>query len=103
MIRVEKFISQNGHIEGLRFYCPGCKIDHAVYTKGEKSTWDWNWNGNEELPTISPSILVKFPFEDREITCHSFVRDGKIQYLSDCSHTLAGQTLELPNYSEIAE
>jgi hypothetical protein len=28
--------------------------------------------------------------------CHSFVRDGRIEFLSDCTHSLAGQTVELP-------
>jgi hypothetical protein len=27
--------------------------------------------------------------------CHSFVTDGKIQYLSDCTHAMAGQTVDL--------
>lgn len=28
--------------------------------------------------------------------CHSFVTDGCIQYLGDCTHRLAGQTVDLP-------
>lgn len=31
-----------------------------------------------------------------ESRCHSFITDGKIQYLSDCFHELAGQTVDLP-------
>lgn len=27
--------------------------------------------------------------------CHSFVRNGKIEFLSDCTHELAGKTVEL--------
>jgi hypothetical protein len=27
--------------------------------------------------------------------CHSFITDGKIEFLSDCTHSLAGQTVEL--------
>lgn len=29
-------------------------------------------------------------------TCHSFVRDGQIEFLSDCTHALAGKTVSLP-------
>jgi hypothetical protein len=29
--------------------------------------------------------------------CHSFVTNGKIQFLADCTHKLAGQTVELPD------
>jgi hypothetical protein len=28
--------------------------------------------------------------------CHSFVTDGRIQFLSDSTHALAGQTVDLP-------
>jgi len=30
-----------------------------------------------------------------ERICHSFITDGKIQFLSDCTHHLAGQTVDL--------
>ena len=30
--------------------------------------------------------------------CHSFVRDGRIEFLSDCTHELAGQTVELEEW-----
>jgi hypothetical protein len=30
--------------------------------------------------------------------CHSFVTDGRIQYLSDCTHAMAGQTKELADW-----
>jgi hypothetical protein len=29
--------------------------------------------------------------------CHSFVTDGRIQFLGDCTHALANQTVELPD------
>jgi hypothetical protein len=31
--------------------------------------------------------------------CHSFVREGKIEYLGDCEHYLQGQTVELPEWN----
>ena len=30
--------------------------------------------------------------------CHSFVTDGKIRYLNDCTHHLKGQTVELLDF-----
>jgi hypothetical protein len=33
-----------------------------------------------------------------DLVCHSFVTDGKIQFLSDCTHALAGQTVALPDW-----
>lgn len=67
------------------FYCPACKEYHGL----NKS---WSFNGDYDKPTFSPSILVTWG-DDRR--CHSFVREGKIQYLSDCTHELAGQTVEM--------
>jgi len=28
--------------------------------------------------------------------CHSYVTDGRIQFLADCTHALAGLTVDLP-------
>ncbi len=82
----------------LIFECPGCDHAHGVYSKPTghpQGGPSWDWNGSMDKPTFSPSILVQ-----GEHRCHSFVREGKIQYLVDCSHGLAGQTVELPEINE---
>jgi hypothetical protein len=58
----------------------------------------WEFNGDIDRPTFSPSILQRLRFGDEpgERVCHSFVRDGHIQFLGDCTHHLANQTVELP-------
>jgi Family of unknown function (DUF6527) len=48
----------------------------------------WLFNGDMQSPTFSPSVHIVGK-------CHSFVSAGKIQFLSDCSHELAGRTVEL--------
>lgn len=81
----------------LHFWCPGCNIAHGIrYNPGGEDTHVWEWNGDREKPTISPSILVQGGSYNH--VCHSFVRDGQIQFLSDCTHELAGQTVELPEW-----
>lgn len=78
----------------LMFECPGCKHLHVVKID------QWTWNNNLELPTITPSILVSWDWRTRgkiEPYCHSFVTDGKIQFLGDCKHELVGQTVDLPD------
>ncbi len=30
--------------------------------------------------------------------CHSFLTDGRIQFLDDCTHAMAGQTVDLPSF-----
>ena len=58
-------------------------------------TSNWSWNGDTGKPTLRPSILTTYKHGDTTHRCHSFVNDGKIQFLSDCSHELVGQTVEL--------
>ena len=105
---------------GYLFWCPGCEDAHAVNT-AEPDNPKWTFNGNEERPTFSPSILVRtghyvpghkgdecwctynaaHPDNPAPFTCgvcHSFVTDGKIQFLGDCTHSLAGKTVDLPEW-----
>lgn len=37
------------------------------------------------------------------ICCHSFVTDGRIQFLGDCTHDLAGKTVDLPLVPSVEE
>jgi len=85
--------ARNGNDAYRVFRCPGCDDIHMVKVNGEGS---WSWNGDEEKPTIKPSILATRPGLP-EYRCHSFVTDGKIQFLNDCSHALAGQTVDIPD------
>ncbi|MGO4337889.1 DUF6527 family protein [Labrys sp. KB_33_2] len=93
----------------LGFMCPGCKEIHQVNI-GDGPGPRWGFNDNYERPTFTPSVLVTWsePSEvpeefddtskDRKLVCHSFVRDGQIQFLGDCTHALAGQTVPLPDF-----
>lgn len=84
----------------------------------------WGWNGSYERPTFTPSVLIRsghhvpgqppgsscwctynaeHPDEPAPFTCticHSFVTDGQIQFLGDCTHALAGQTVSLTAETE---
>jgi hypothetical protein len=86
---------------GLMFWCAGCDTPHRVGVGGGNGP-QWTWNGDVDRPTFSPSVLVMM--RTRAWTtpqvCHSFVTDGRIQYLSDCTHALAGQTVELADWAE---
>lgn len=102
----------------LAFWCAGCDMAHMV-SVGAGDGPRWGYNGNVERPTFTPSILVRWnqgepPATTEEIrrqiaageivqrsvpkVCHSFVTDGRIQYLGDCTHSLAGQTVDLPSW-----
>ena len=82
----------------IKFLCPACGERHIV-SVGPRTYWQqrWTWNGDTERPTIRASVLVTMNLPDRVTRCHSFITDGKIQYLDDCTHKMAGQTVELPD------
>ena len=105
-------------IEGgrLGFKCPGCDMMHVVNVS-DTTEPRWGFNGDYMFPTFTPSILATWsqwepPATDletaekirkgeikqteRKMVCHSFVTNGEIQFLSDCTHDKAGQTLKLP-------
>ena len=86
---------------GLVFMCPGCKERHIIH-HGVGNGPRWQWNGDAEKPTFSPSVLVRWTDEDtaKDFVCHSFVTAGKIQFLNDSTHDLAGKTVDLPDFTE---
>lgn len=104
----------------VMFWCPGCDKAHQVSV----ASGGWSFNGDYERPTFKPSVLVRTghfipdhqgpacwctynaehpddsaPFKCA--LCHSFVTDGRIQFLGDSTHPLAGQTVELPECEDI--
>lgn len=101
MAKVKAVGNNTGEIQGYGFHCPGCKRRHLVYTKEQSPGGAcWSFNGDLEHPTFLPSILVNKKGEDHVPSvpiCHSFIKEGKIQFLNDCTHELVGQTVELEN------
>lgn len=100
------------------FKCPGCNEAHGLRVRedGQNIGGAWGFNGDCDQPTFSPSVLVrgKRRISDEEYAriragekvevpdtvCHSFVRDGQIEFLGDCTHALAGQTVPLPDIED---
>lgn len=95
MPRAIEIRNSDGQFYGVQFRCPGCGHDHTVPTKnGSRGEMGWEWNGSLDTPTLSPSILVHA--HGNQTRCHSYVRDGRIQFLGDCGHALVNQTADLP-------
>jgi hypothetical protein len=89
-------VNQRGE-QWVAFHCPGCERGHSIPVTGVRA---WKWNGSLEKPTITPSILVNVGGTNpTQPICHSVVTDGKIVFLSDCTHKLAGQTIEIPDWN----
>ena len=88
----------------VTFWCPGCEENHQI------DTAKWEFDGDYDRPTFSPSYLTwldpnpnVLPENDPDgkyrngFRCHSFIKAGMIEFLSDCTHHLAGQTVALEN------
>jgi len=102
------------------FFCPACKKPHAVSVAPPNG---WAWNGSGDLPVFSPSVgvsghevviggdglwtgdwVLDAQGKPKPSYCHSFVGSadgstpGKIQFLGDCTHAMANQLVDLPDY-----
>jgi len=84
-----RIIPESETVNQLQFMCPGCKEVHSL-----NNTWSFNNDVNN--PTVSPSVLVRWTYAGVPKICHSFITNGKIQFLNDCTHELADQTVDLP-------
>ena len=120
----ESGFSPNGRYS---FICPGCGDHHEIPTKTPLYNGAcWGFNGNVDNPTFTPSLLVRSghyvpghesdhcwcTYNKEQVEkgedpasftchiCHSFITDGKIQFLGDCTHHLAGKTVELPDVDQ---
>lgn len=97
------------------FRCPGCGQLHVLPIDNQASHPRWIFTGDADCPTLAPSILARGLLcvydeagewtgewqrdaagEPIPFVCHSFVRNGRIEFLGDCTHNLAGQTIDLP-------
>lgn len=95
--KIHNFNSPEHKVATWAFHCPGCGHDHA-FTVGEAAEGQprWEWNGSTTAPTFKPSLLCNKDIP--EVRCHSFVTDGRIQFLNDSFHALKGQTVDLPDW-----
>ena len=92
---VTKLTSDGGKNPRHRIHCPACKCSHIFDER-------WTFDGDYDKPTFSPSMLVHEDKAYREASndrhghrCHSFVRKGIMQFLSDCTHAMKNKNVEL--------
>ena len=80
---LEEFQDGDGR-GGFHVWCPGCVDFHALYVTGEGRP-RWNFNGDMDKPTFDPSLRVRWDYGDKRESrvCHSFIRNGQWQFLSD--------------------
>lgn len=88
---------------GWSHLCPGCGHAHVIPTSGDKA---WGFNGYTERPTFTPSVLhtwddgIRGEHNFTPKLCHYFITDGNIVFCGDCTHSLSGKTVPLPEIPE---
>jgi Family of unknown function (DUF6527) len=94
-------IEKQGQVIGYCFDCPGCKLSHTITVRPYRTEngASWEFSGDMESPTFQPSVSDRWEFNvetgKRPIVCHFFVTGGQIQFLDDCTHSFAGQTVPM--------
>ena len=78
--------------KAYHFWCPGCEGYHRFDVRTDGGRPSWSFDGNMERPTFSPSLL----YPEKTPRCHLFLKAGRIEFLADCGHALAGKIVELP-------
>lgn len=108
--------SPTGRYDALMVWCLGCEQPdgeggthgglHMLPVTGEgQGRPTWAFSGDLERPTLSPSILTRHEHARRRVdgalvdvglfVCHSFLVAGVWDFLSDCTHPLAGQKVPM--------
>ncbi|HET6805314.1 MAG TPA: hypothetical protein VFH59_07745 [Frateuria sp.] len=123
MSKAKIVVHDDGTFYGIRFCCPGCaqvrdgvgswvvltvKWTPEGYTRSPHINEQhcWGFDGNLDNPTLTPSVLQQWNqwqgegVPAKRHVCHSFVRNGRIEFLGDSTHSLAGQTVDLPEIEE---
>nr|WP_164729839.1 DUF6527 family protein [Rhodomicrobium lacus] len=57
----------------------------------------WEFNGDLEAPTFSPSVKITFGGYAGDPVCHYFIEAGQIMFCADSTHSMAGQTMPMPD------
>jgi hypothetical protein len=111
--------------QAAAIHCPACGYSHVMGIGPHYRGHTWSFNGDDERPVFSPSLLMRqtmwhppvtpanykefeanpWPQEQREYVCHSFIgcngaQPGEIIFLGDSTHHLAGQVVPLPEIPE---
>jgi hypothetical protein len=83
--RMGKKIEKVQGLDEWIFGCPGCDGMHYFDKR-------WTYDGNDESPTLSPSIVTEGNGGEK---CHLVISGGVIEFLDDCEHELRGMRVHM--------
>jgi Family of unknown function (DUF6527) len=90
--------------QAIALICPGCALMGGEGLHMLPIDWTghpvWEWNGDLERVTLTPSIATEGGPPDARWLCHSFLTGGEWRFLDDCTHALRGQTVAMADLPE---
>jgi hypothetical protein len=106
MSQVSPFLRRK--TDGYVHWCPACEQMHSLPDS-------WNFNGDLNKPTFNPSFKTfghqleldaggnwtgkwKLDAQGKPIpyTCHYILTNGILNFCGDCTHSMAGKSVPLP-------
>ena len=85
-VKTKYAMTAEGKRDGWLIKCPACGFEHHFDSR-------WNWNESFDKPSFMPPLHVLL---DPGV-CHFQVLTGTIIFERDCTHAMAGKTVELPD------
>ena len=97
-----EFLFDGERVVACYVYCPACEDAHRFIVEAEPGTeiGMWDFDGNMELPSFEPSLLVTTGFPSGTKICHSYLRSGVWEFLPDCTHGFAGNKTRIIDFPE---
>ena len=90
-MKIRRASFKDGSFSHWLYFCPACEAPHQLDKR-------WTFNGDMDKPTFRNSVLVH-PVPAAGIPkCHSYITDGVIAYLADCTHAMAGKSVPIPEW-----
>lgn len=91
----------------LEYKCPACGWHGIPVKVNVKEDNSWQWNGNLDKPTITPSVNHYYPesaYEQhpglKRYRCHYIITDGIMNFCADCTHDKSGQSIIMVDYTD---
>ena len=89
---------------GYSHWCTGCEEMHHIQVTSPSGI-NWKFNNDPDMPDFKPSVKITYPGMSTEecsewklvVCCHYFIDNGHINYCSDSTHSLSGQSILLPD------
>ena len=81
---------------GFLIWCPGCNEAHLIDTSR------WKWDGNEDSPTVHPSLKISTSTAtETRVKCHFILTKGIINFCGDCAPRTDISKFVLPLYARL--